>query len=74
MSLERIQDIIVDVFRADFPKPTARLREDLDASSLDIAELVSALKKEFGIEINDTEWQHVTDVASLAALVKKKTG
>jgi len=74
MSLEKIQGIIAETLGVGLPKPTARLREDLDADSLNIAELVSALKREFGIQISDADWEHVTDVASLAALVKKKTG
>lgn len=35
--------------------PESRLVDDLDADSLDLLELILALKGEFGIEVNDGE-------------------
>lgn len=42
--------------------PEARFREDLEADSLDLVEIVMALESEFGKEISDESAQHITTV------------
>jgi acyl carrier protein len=61
---ERIKDIIVEQLGADPDKVTmeARFREDLEADSLDLVELIMAFEDEFGGEISDEEAQQIKTV------------
>lgn len=60
----RIRAIIVDLLGVDEEKvvPSARFREDLEADSLDLVELIMAFEEEFGGEISDEEAQKITTV------------
>jgi acyl carrier protein len=63
-SLERVKVIIVDLLGVDPEQVTveARFREDLEADSLDLVELIMALEEEFGGEISDEQAQKITTV------------
>jgi acyl carrier protein len=50
----------------------ARFKEDLDADSLDLVEVVLALEEKFGIEIPDDEIAGVKTVGEAADLVIAK--
>ena len=62
--LERVQKIIVDLLGVDAAKvtPEARFREDLEADSLDLVELIMAFEEEFVGEISDEDAQKITTV------------
>ncbi len=59
-----IQAIIVDLLGAEESKVTldARFREDLEADSLDLVELIMAFEEKFGGEISDEDAQKITTV------------
>jgi len=61
---ERVKKIIVDQLGADEDKVTmeASFRDDLEADSLDLVELIMAFEEEFGGEISDDEAQKITTV------------
>jgi len=61
---ERIKGIIVDLLGVDEEKVVreARFREDLEADSLDLVELIMGFEEEFGGEISDEEAQKITTV------------
>jgi acyl carrier protein len=61
---ERVKGIIVEQLGADPEKVTmdASFREDLEADSLDLVELIMAFEEEFGGEISDEEAQQITTV------------
>jgi acyl carrier protein len=63
-TLERVQAIIVDLLGVDAAKvtPEARFREELEADSLDLVELIMAFEEEFGGEISDEDAQKITTV------------
>ena len=63
-TFERIQAILVDLLGADPEQVTmdARFREDLEADSLDLVELIMAIEEEFGGEISDEQAQSITTV------------
>lgn len=60
----RIRKIIVNMLGVDESKvvPAARFRDDLDADSLDLVELIMEFETEFGGEISDAEAQKIETV------------
>jgi acyl carrier protein len=61
---ERIKGIIVEQLGVDPEKVTmeARFREDLEADSLDLVELIMEFEDVFGGEISDEEAQQIKTV------------
>ena len=61
---ERVKGIVVDLLGVDEDRvtPDARFREDLEADSLDLVELIMAFEEEFGGEITDEDAQQITTV------------
>ncbi|GAB4487653.1 MAG: acyl carrier protein [Anaerolineales bacterium] len=59
-----IKAIVVDLLGVDEGKITmdARFREDLEADSLDLVELIMAFEDKFGAEISDDDAQKITTV------------
>lgn len=59
-----IKEIIVDLLGVDEDKVTleASFREDLEADSLDLVELIMAFEDKFGAEISDEDAQSITTV------------
>ena len=59
-----IKALIVDLLGVDESKVTkdARFREDLEADSLDLVELIMAFEDKFGSEISDEDAQKITTV------------
>lgn len=59
-----VKNIIVDLLGVDEDKvtPEARFREDLEADSLDLVELIMAFEDKFGAEISDEDAQQITTV------------
>jgi acyl carrier protein len=63
-AFEKTKEIIVEQLGVDPDKVTmdARFREDLEADSLDLVELIMAFEDEFGGEISDDEAQQLKTV------------
>jgi acyl carrier protein len=61
---EKVRKIIVDQLGADESKVTmeARFREDLEADSLDLVELIMGFEEEFGGKIEDEEAEQIRSV------------
>jgi acyl carrier protein len=60
----RVRGIIVDLLGVEEDRVVtdARFREDLEADSLDLVELIMAFEEEFEGEISDEEAQKITTV------------
>jgi acyl carrier protein len=71
---EEIKAIIVDLLGVDEDKvtPDARLREDLEADSLDLVELIMAFEDKFGEEISDEEAQQITTIGEAVKFVEDR--
>ncbi|SHF50773.1 acyl carrier protein [Ornithinibacillus halophilus] len=61
---DRVKDIIVDKLDVDESKVTleASFKDDLEADSLDVVELVMELEDEFDMEIADEEAEKINTV------------
>lgn len=68
---EKVRVIIVDLLGVDEDKITvdSRFREDLEADSLDLVELIMAFEEEFEGEISDEEAQKITTVGEAVTYI-----
>ena len=73
-TFEEIKNIIIDLLGVDASKITseARFREDLEADSLDLVELIMAFEDKFGGEISDEDAQKITTVGEAVKYVKER--
>ena len=69
---EKVKAIIVDLLGVDEAKvvPEARFREDLEADSLDLVELIMEFEDKFGGEISDEDAQKITTVGEAVKYLK----
>ncbi len=60
----KVKDIVIDQLGIEEDKVTmsASFKNDLEADSLDLVELIMAFEEEFGGEISDEEAQNITTV------------
>ena len=70
----RVTGIIVDLLGVDEEQvvPAARFREDLEADSLDLVELIMAFEEEFDGEISDEEAQKITTVGEAVTYINER--
>ena len=68
---EKVRVIIVDLLGVDEDKIAldSRFREDLEADSLDLVELIMAFEEEFEGEISDEEAQKITTVGEAVTYI-----
>lgn len=68
---QRVTNIIVDLLGVDEEDVvlSARFREDLEADSLDLVELIMAFEEEFNGEISDEEAQKITTVGEAVSYI-----
>lgn len=71
---ERVKGIVVEQLGVDPDdvKMEASFREDLQADSLDLVELVMAFEDEFGGEISDEDAQKIATVADAVNYIREK--
>jgi acyl carrier protein len=75
-TFEEVKAIIVDLLSVDEDKVTleARFREDLEADSLDLVELIMAFEDKFGSEISDEDAQKITTVGEAVKYIEEHMG
>ncbi len=73
---EKVVEIIADLLGVEANKVTmqANFRDDLEADSLDLVELIMRFEEEFGGEISDEEAQKITTVGEAVTFVKERMG
>jgi acyl carrier protein len=73
-TFDRIKAIIVELLGVDAAKvvPEARFREDLEADSLDLVELIMQFEEEFGGEISDEDAQKIKTVGEAVTYVEEQ--
>jgi len=71
---ERVTAIIVDLLGVEEEQvvPAARFREELEADSLDLVELIMAFEEEFDGEISDEEAQKITTVGESVKYINER--
>jgi len=73
-ALASIKEVAAEVLSVepDQVQETARFKEDLDADSLDLVELVMGLEERFDIEVPEEDLEGVTTVGQAVDLVLAK--
>ena len=73
-TLEDVKKIIVELLGVEEAKvtPEARFREDLEADSLDLVELIMAFEEEFSEEIPDEDAQKITTVGGAVTYIMER--
>ncbi len=75
-ALSTIKEVAAEVLSVDPDQVTeaARFKEDLDADSLDLVELVMGLEERFDIEVPEDDLEGVTTIGQAVDLVFSKVG
>ena len=73
-ALDTLKEVAAEVLSVDPDQVTeaARFKEDLDADSLDLVELVMELEERFDIQVPEEDLEHVTTVGNAVDLVMAK--
>jgi len=73
-TIEDVRTIIVELLGVDAEKvvPEAKFRENLEADSLDLVELIMAFEEKFGGEISDEDAQKITTVGEAVTYIDEK--
>nr|WP_082238518.1 MULTISPECIES: acyl carrier protein [Lachnospirales] len=74
MILEKLQEIVADKLGVDASEvvETARFKEDLDADSLDLFEVVMALEDEFGVSISNEDVEGIKTVGDAVQYITER--
>jgi len=72
-TFEEVKSTLVELLGVEESKivPEAKFREDLEADSLDLVELIMAFEEKFGGEISDEDAQKITTVGELMAYIEE---
>ena len=75
-ALDAVREVAVEVLSVEPTQVTeqARFKEDLEADSLDLVELVMGLEEKFDIQVPEDELDGVTTVGHAVDLVLAKVG
>lgn len=71
-TMTRVTGIITELLGVEDEQvvPGARFREDLEADSLDLVELIMAFEEEFDGDISDEDAQTITTVAEAISYIE----
>ncbi|OGO15746.1 MAG: acyl carrier protein [Chloroflexi bacterium RBG_16_48_8] len=72
-TFEEVKTTLVELLGVEESKITldAKFREDLEADSLDLVELIMAFEEKFGSEISDEDAQKITTVGELVTYIEE---
>ncbi|MEG1637172.1 MAG: acyl carrier protein [Cellulosilyticaceae bacterium] len=74
MVLEKLQEIVADKLGVDAAQVvlTASFKEDLEADSLDLFEIVMALEDEFGVAISNEDVESIKTVGDAVKYIEDR--
>ena len=76
MEFEKLKKIIAEVCDVDEDKITmdSTFKDDLDADSLDVFQIVTAIEDEFELEISDEDAEKIVTVGDAVGQIQNATG
>lgn len=74
MDLNKIKELVAEQLGVDIGelKPETSLKDDLNADSLDLFQIVMSLEEEFGIEIPTEDTENIKTIADIEAYLEKR--
>jgi acyl carrier protein len=74
VSRDKIKEIIAQQLAVNIEQVTdeAKFKEDLNADSLDLVEMIMAFEEEFNVEIPDEDAEKITTVGDALKYVEEK--
>ena len=76
MEFEKLKKIIAEVCDVDEDRITrdSTFKDDLDADSLDVFQIVTAIEDEFELEISDEDAEKIVTVGDAVEQIQNATG
>ena len=72
--LEEVKEIITKYIKIDPERITleSRLNEDLDADSIDIADVVMDIEEKYGFEFSDEDAENIVAIKALVKVIEDR--
>lgn len=72
--LEEVKEIITKYIKIDPERITleSRLNEDLDADSIDIADVVMDIEEKYGFEFSDEDTENIVAIKDLVKVIEDR--
>ena len=72
--LEEVKEIITKYIKIDRERITleSRLNEDLDADSIDIADVVMDIEEKYGFEFSDEDAENIVAIKDLVKVIEER--
>ena len=74
MDLSKVKEVVAEQLGAEVAdlKPETSLKEDLNADSLDLFQIIMSLEEEFGIEIPTEDTESINTIGDIEAYLEKR--
>ena len=71
---EEVKEIITKYIKIDVDKITldSKLNEDLDADSIDIADVVMDIEEKYGFEFSDEDAESIVEIKDLVRVIEER--
>ena len=71
---EEVKEIITKYIKIDGDKITleSRLNEDLDADSIDVADVVMDIEEKYGFEFSDEDAENIVQIKDLVKVIEER--
>lgn len=76
MDLERIKEVVAEQLNVEVSKltPEVSLKDDLNADSLDLFQVIMSLEEEFGIEIPTEDTENIRTIGDIENYISSRKG
>lgn len=73
MDVNKIKEIVAEQLNVDVTslQETTSLKNDLNADSLDLFQIIMSLEEEFGVEIPTEDTENITTIADIEQYLEK---
>lgn len=74
MDLNKVKEVVAEQLGAEVAdlRPETSLKEDLNADSLDLFQIIMSLEEEFGIEIPTEDTESINTIGDIEAYLEKR--
>ncbi|NLO09855.1 MAG: acyl carrier protein [Clostridiales bacterium] len=74
MDLNKVKEFVAEQLGVELSdlKPETSLKDDLNADSLDLFQIIMSLEEEFGIEIPTEDTENINTIGDIEAYLEKR--